>query len=198
MLREKINPLFWGGNNFCDFEIFRGEVFIGEFAGEFCSGREPYINFYDKHDILQNDYVIDKITKSKYVVTKIFCDVLPGLDGFYRGVKNQKFYVYYSTEKKQIGNIIFNIENATNSIIGTQATATLTIYNYDTLQQEIEKCEHKDKPMLYELLNTLKEIEKDFKPIKKGKLAKFGDLMVKYSPIAIGVGQILVSILCGK
>lgn len=176
-----------------NYEFFRDGKPIGAYRGVLIKDKKPYIDFPQKLDIAYGDEIHLPNNPCKFFVVDI--------DYIYpesiRHSQIHHFNVYYVPEHqfKRNSQPIFNIGTINNSIVGTQTNASININHFEQLKIEIEKCAVDDKPLLYELYNTLKEISNNTKPIKRNALQKFGDLFVKYSPIALAVGQLLVDIL---
>lgn len=90
-------------------------------------------------------------------------------------------------------NNIFNIENATNSVIGTQSNVTLNIV--DTLQktrEQIDSSNSDDKAELHQIVNLLEMVINNQVPATKGLLSKFSAVIQKNSWIASPVTSIIL------
>lgn len=94
----------------------------------------------------------------------------------------------------QINN--FNIQNASNSIIGNQENATINnSYSMEELKSIVnEKVDDpSDKAQLNELINMLKVLTENNAPLNKGVLQNFGDLLVKHSWLTVPLGTSIVN-----
>ncbi|MGN2347292.1 hypothetical protein ACTFH7_02065 [Clostridium cagae] len=104
-----------------------------------------------------------------------------------------------SQKESNASQINFNIQNADNSIIGTQSTATINnSSNLDDLKQLIEQNAYEDKEDLKQLIDTLKTITENNMPVSKGTLAKFSEAFEKHSWIAGSIASTLLGWLIGK
>jgi hypothetical protein len=200
MEKKNYNPLMYGNANFEDFEIKRDNISIGKFMGVW-DDKQKYINFYQKHDIKNGDEIIYLSLGTRYYVVDIQTNLnknrYSGIAD-YIGTLNREFNVFVKTEyeyNRNSGSPVYNVGTAINSNIGGRQNAVNITDPFSKLQSEIEKCDTADKPLLYELFEVLKGIGKNTTPVKKGKLSKFGDVIAKYAPIALSVGQIVLSFL---
>ena len=194
------NYEFLRDKSLTDYQIYRNGILLNTFKGEFVKSDKPYINFYEKLDILCGDLIVNTLTNSRYYVYDIFTNITPNLDIFRIGRRNLKFYVYiktefeYNSQAPSISNTNINIGTANNSIIGSNNNISIND-SYNNLLLEIEKCDIADKPLLYEFFNQILEFKDTNKPIKKGVFSKFSDLLLKYAPVAISAGQLIIGIL---
>ncbi len=89
---------------------------------------------------------------------------------------------------------IFNIENATNSVIGTQTTVTLNINNaIQEARTQVESCQSDDKAELHQIINLLEMITSEQVPVKKGLFSKFSGIIQRNSWIASPITSILLN-----
>ena len=91
---------------------------------------------------------------------------------------------------------VFNINSASNSIIGNQQSAILnnSSFNIDDLQKLIELYGADDKQQLYELSAQLQDLlEKD--DFHKSKLSKFSNLIAKHSWLPTAIAQIIAAFI---
>lgn len=89
---------------------------------------------------------------------------------------------------------VFNIQNATNSIIGTQSNVTMNIG--DTIKktrEQINSSSSTDKEELQEIINLLEKVVNGQTPVKKGLLSKFSDAIQKNSWITSPITSILLN-----
>lgn len=92
---------------------------------------------------------------------------------------------------------IFNINANTieNTIIGNQTNATINLDNFlSKMKREIESSNSNDKKELLEIVSLLKEINQSNKPIEKGFLSKFSDVMERNSWITSSVSGFLLNL----
>lgn len=95
-------------------------------------------------------------------------------------------------------NNIFNIQNATNSIIGTQSNVTMHIG--DVIQQarkDIDSSDSNDKEELHKIINLLEDIAENKPDIKKGLLSNFASVIQRNSWIASPITSIVLKLLIG-
>lgn len=185
---DVINPQRKNGNWF---SIQRNGISIGKFLGEkkMQYGR-MYINFLDTPDVLVGDVVCEENTNARYRVLDIQTKENPAK----QFLKNHyEFFHVFVENLTKINTPSYNI-NANGSVIAINSTINAPI-TISSLQQQIDSCLPEDKDLAHELIKTLTEIEKSKKPIKRNALQKFGDFFIKYSPIAVSVGQLLLQIL---
>lgn len=162
--------------NGINYDIYRNSVFIGTAKGIKTSDIENlFIQFPIDSDIQIDDVV--KFQDFEYTIFK------KEEVNFYGKVKS--FKAFYKTENSIpliTNNSIFNISNASNSIIGNQQSATINYSNLDfeQLKQLIELYGQDDKPRLYELLDFFKNSLNE-NSLLKSSFLKFSDLFSKYS-----------------
>lgn len=144
------------------FTIYRNNVLISTISGHI-SDDHKFIDFHKLVDVKQSDIIVSKETEVKYFVTDIHCY---GLDRFV-GLNNMHYYAYISPVPIQKN-------------------------HFSTLLREIEQCSKEDRAILLEMAEYLKKIAENSEPTPKGALKKFSDVISKYSPIALQVGQILL------
>ncbi len=96
-------------------------------------------------------------------------------------------------------NTIFNIENATNSVIGTQATVTMNINNsIQEAKEKIAASGSSDKEELQQIIYLLERIVNDQMPAEKGVLSKFTSVIQRNSWIASPISSILLNWLISQ
>ena len=108
----------------------------------------------------------------------------------------QAFYQTTPVQEVQSSSTVYNINNASNSIIGNQQSAIINNADFDInkLKDLIELYGANDKQQLYELTNLLEQsLKKD--EFHKSKLAKFGDLLAKHSWLPLAISQIIAGYL---
>lgn len=110
--------------------------------------------------------------------------------------------VYFEMKEKnnnmnQSGQTIFNIQQASNSIFGNQQQATInqTNVNFDSLKELVASKGEANNPEINELINLLQEHLEQNKPLEKGMLSKFGDVLIKHQWLSAPLGQTLVQAL---
>lgn len=173
------------------FSIQRNGTNIGRFLGDKkLQYGKTYINFPDSPEIIVGDIVCEEKTNARYKVIDIQAKEDPAKQ-FLRN--HYEFFHVFVENLDEIKTPSYNI-NANGSVVSINSTINSPI-SISSLQQQIDNCLPEDKELAHELVQALKEIEQSKKPIKRNALQKFGDFLVKYSPIAVSVGQIIVQIL---
>lgn len=171
-----------------DFQLFRNSALITNLKGlknVESNTNKKIIQFYPGTDIQVGDILVNSNVKH-YVID---IDVQSWL-GTIDSIK-----AYYQTSPPTNSNsnsTIFNINNANNSIIGTQQQAILNNSSFDIedLKQLIEMYGDNDKKELYELSSQLQQLlDKD--DFHKGKLSKFSNLIAKHNWLPLAIAQIL-------
>jgi len=179
------------GRNLETFQIERNGEIVGEYRGERRTEKgRHYVEFFEKKDVLQNDVMIDTQTQTRYNVIDVTF-YTPKNFPYGGGINDITFKVFYIAETRQKSVPIYNIGTATNSIIGSQATANIYVESgsLENIEKEIEKCATEDKALLYELLQILKDYDSEKKKPKKSGLKKFESVISKYVPLALSIGQ---------
>lgn len=186
-----MNPLNSFRNQMIDFDIYRNSALINTVKGlkntEKGTNRK-FIGFFPDVDIQIGDIFIN--SGIKYYVTEVDTQTFKG-ETFAK-----KAYYTTSISKSQPNSTVFNINNASNSIIGNQQSAILnnSHFNIDDLKQLIEIYGENDKQQLYELTSLLKDsLDKD--DFHKSKLSKFSDLIAKHSWLPTAIAQIISAYL---
>lgn len=161
------------------FDIERNGICIGSETGlpnHEKSTNKAYIGFTIGTDIQVNDllinptgdifYVVEKQTK--YVHGEPFC-----LEAY-----TITEYEYKAQKEAKNTQPIITINEAHNSIIGTQQNATITNgYSINDLTKLIDNHDSADKELLKEMLSVLEKVASDQKPVKKGLLSNFADTL---------------------
>lgn len=96
-------------------------------------------------------------------------------------------------------NAIFNIENATNSVIGTQANVTMNINNsIQEAKEQIAASDSSDKEELQQIIHLLEMIVNDQMPAQKGVLSKFSSIIQRNAWITSPISSILLNWLLSQ
>ncbi|CCW09032.1 hypothetical protein [Bacillus sp. GeD10] len=97
------------------------------------------------------------------------------------------------------GSTVFNIQQATNSILGNQHHATInqTTINFESIKELVASKGEADNPEIQELLALLQNYFEQNKPLEKGTLSKFGDVLVQHPWLSNPLGQWLIQVLTG-
>ena len=173
------------------FTVQRNGTILGKFLGEKKSQYgKMYINFLDPPDILVGDIICDEKINVRYKTI----DIQTKEDPAKYFLKNHYEFFHVFVENLAESNISSYNINANGSVVAINSTISSPI-TISSLQQQFESCLPEDKEIAHELIKTLKEIDRNKKPIKRNALQRFGDFLIKYSPIAICVGQFIVQML---
>lgn len=185
-----MNPLNHLRNKMIDFEIYRNSQLISTSEGLKNSYEgKRFIEFFPEVDVKIGDVL--KNSNIDYYVVDVDTQTWQG--------EVSAIKAYYQTTpivEHQANNTIYNIGNASNSIIGNQQSAIInnpnfSISDFDNL---IETCGGNNKKELYQLSSQLQELlEKD--DFHKSKLSKFSDLIAKHSWLPTAIAQIISAYL---
>lgn len=183
-----LSPLHAFADSMIDFQNYRNSQLISTLKGlkNFEKNtNKKYIGFFPNADIQIGDVLIN--SGIKYYVVDLDTQTWKG--------QIASLKAYYQTtppQTSQSSSTIFNISNASNSIIGNQQSAIInnSSFNIDDFKQLIELYGEQDKQQLYELTSLLKScLDKD--DFHKSKLSKFSDLIAKHSWVPLGIAQII-------
>lgn len=175
------------------FEIERSGNIVSESKGlpnHEKSTSKAYIGFFPEENILVGDWLINPSGERFYVIDTITQ---------YSFGKPNQLKAYYQTlseynSAKTASSTIFNIENATGSIIGTQSNFTM---NYsDSIHQvkeQIENSTSPDKEELQQIINLLEMVLNNQVPAQKGLLSKFSAVLERNSWITGSIASALLS-----
>lgn len=180
------------------FKIERNGSIVSELKGlpnhEKSTSRK-YIGFMPDSDIQTNDWLINPVNERFYVsdtVTVFFFQQKSQLKVYYQTVSEYNA----KTEK---ATAIFNIENATNSVIGMQSTVTMNInHSIQEAKEKIETSNSKDKEELKQIISLLEMVVNNQVPAQKGLLSKFSAVMERNSWITGSVSSILLNWLLAQ
>lgn len=180
------NPLNYFRNQMIDFEIYRNSQLFSTVKGlkNSYQGR-VFIQFFPDIDIQIGDILIN--SNIKYYVIDVDTQTWMG--------KVSSIKAYYQTRppvEQQTPSTVFNISNASNSIIGNQQQAILnnSSFNIEDLRKLIELYGANDKQQLYELSSQLEQLLKN-DDFHKSKLSKFSDLISRHSWLPTAIAQII-------
>lgn len=96
--------------------------------------------------------------------------------------------------KTETATTIFNIETATNSVIGTQSTITMNINNsIQEAREQIDSSNSNDKEELQQIISLLEMVINNQVPAQKGLLSKFSAVMERNSWITSTISSALLN-----
>ena len=155
------------------------------------STHKQYIGFTPGSDVMAGDCLINSVGERFYVkdtVTDFFMQKPNQLKAFYL-TENE-----FKNQQSASASTVFNIENATGSVIGTQSVVNM---NYQTtmqqLHEQVSACNSPDKEQLEKLISMLELITNDDVPAHKGILSKFSAVMERNSWITGSIASAVVS-----
>lgn len=155
------------------------------------TSKKAYIGFLPESDIQTGDWLINSVGERFYVqdtVTDFFMQKPNQLKAFYL-TENE-----FKNQQSVPATAIFNIENATGSVIGTQSVVSM---NYQTtmqqLREQVSARNTPDKEQLEKLISMLELITNDDVPAQKGILSKFSAVMERNSWITGSIASAIVS-----
>lgn len=183
-----LSPLHSFANNMIKFDVYRNSSLIFTVPGLKNTEKgtnKRMIEFFPEVKIQIGDILVN--SGINYYITDVDSQTWMG--------QIAAIKAYYQTTpplENQSSSTIYNIGNASNSIIGNQQSAILnnSNFNIDDFKQLIELYGEEDKKQLYELSSLLKDcLDKD--NFKKSKLSKFSDLIAKHSWLPLSIAQII-------
>lgn len=181
------------------FSIERGGQKIASAHGFFCGKDYPStIQLVEKTTVCEGDWLIHTPTNNRYLAIEVRPISVNGeiLDWMV------KYQSEFDWEKSQPNQSVANIHIGTVSgpaIIGSQQNASLNVgCTTEDIAKLITLKPASELPALCELVAELKRIESDCKPIEKGRLSKFSDLLDKHSDLLISLGGWAVKLLTGN
>ena len=189
-----VNPLNHFKNMMIEFQIFRNSVLISTVKGlknTEKSTYKKYIGFYPNVDIQIGDVLFTSNSSIKYFVIDV--DTATYMGEIYQ---IKAYYQNTSPVVEQTSSTVYNISNASNSIIGNQQSAIInnSSFNIDDLKKLIELYGANDKEKLYDLTSLLEQTLKN-DDFHKSKFSKFSDLIAKHSWLPIAIAQIISAYL---
>ncbi len=184
-----MNPLNSFRNLMIDFEVYRNSNLLYTKKGlknTEKGSNKKYIGFYPDVDIQIGDVLSNPNSSVKYYIIDIDTSTYNG------EIFQIKAYYQNTSPSSQTTSTIYNIGNASNSIIGNQQQAILknSSFSIEDLKKLVEFYGNNDKEQLYELVSLLqKSLEDD--DFHKSKLSKFSDLIAKHSWLPTAIAQIV-------
>lgn len=150
-----------------------------------------YVGFLPDSDVQTGDWIVDTKGNRFFVVST---ETLMVRD---QPIERQCFIS--TNEKASSTTTIFNITNASGSVIGTQNQVT---FNYQTsldqLKNEVSSVTSPDKAELQQIITLLELIVDDKIPVQKGMFSKFASAMERNSWITGSVASTLLGWLMSQ
>lgn len=149
-----------------------------------------YISFMLDSDVQIGDWIINLENERFYVIdthTDFFLQEKSQLKAYYQTVAERN-------SQNKIQSAIFNIGTATNSVIGTQASVTMSINGaIQNAREQITSSDSKDKEELQQIISLLEMVADNQVPAQKGLLSKFSAVIQRNSWIASPISSILLN-----
>ena len=142
------------------------------------STSRKYIGFMPGSDVQAGDWIINPANERLYISDTV--------TDFFLQEKNQ-LKAYYLTAmehnaKAEKATAIFNIGNATNSVIGMQSTITMNINSsIQEAKRQIASSDSNDKEELQQIISLLEMVVNNQVPAQKGLFSKFSAVMERNS-----------------
>lgn len=181
------------------FSIERNSLIVGEAHGFFCGKDYPStIQLVQNADIKDGDWLIHTATKKRYYAVDarpitVNGEIQDWMVKYESELEHQSNQKHKSSASIHIGTV------SGPAIIGNQQNATLNVgSSLEDIAKLIANKPTADLPELCELVSSLKKIEESGKPIEKGQLSKFSDILKKHSDILIALGGWAVKLLTGN
>lgn len=179
------------------FKIERNGSVISELKGT--QNREPstsrrFAGFKPGSDVRPGDWLINPANERLFV-----SDTLTD----FQGKKMNQLKAYYQTmsehNSKEKSTSMYHIGTANNSVIGTQAIATMNIScSPQEIKEQISSSTSEDKEELLQVISLLEMIVNNQVPAQKGLFAKFSDTIQKNSWIAGPMASIILDWLLAQ
>lgn len=172
---------------FDDFDVIRNGTSVGTVKGFFTSSKYPNsIQTMQDFKLQVKDELIHKASGTEYTIYQ--------LKPLSSNNKLDGYIATYKDDKSDNSSINYNIENVSgNSAIGQNAAVNNYGISFDDLIKIIN-FEIKDKQASKELIEELESLKSSNEPIRKGKLAKFSDLIKKHENLVLPLGNFLVKL----
>ena len=169
------------------FTIEREGQSVGSARGFFCGKEYPNtIQLIENTDIQDGDWLIHQLTQRRYFAkSTTSLSMHDKICGWMIDYESE--IEHHRNAQSSVGIHIETINGP--SIIGSQQNATFNIgSSIEDIAQLIVSKPPADQVVLCELVAALKHIESSDKPVEKGQLSKFSDLVKKHSDLLIALG----------
>lgn len=149
-----------------------------------------YVGFMPGSDVATGDWLINPSNERFLVVDTV-------TTYFFGKPSELKAYVETENEhahKSSGATNIFNIANATGSVIGTQSTVTLNYtHSIQQAKEQIESSDTADKEELRQVITLLEMVVNNQVPPQKGLFSKFADVIQRNSWLTGSITSALLS-----
>lgn len=177
------------------FQVERNSSIISELKG--LPNREnpqspKYVGFLPDSDVKIGDWIINPANE-RFYVSDTYTD-------FFLQEKSQlKAYYQTATEhnaKSETPSVSFHVENATNSMIGTQSHFTMNINgSIQDARELVNSSNSSDKAELQQIIDLLEQISQNQEPIQHGFLSRFASVIQRNSWITSPIASIVLNLL---
>ncbi len=153
------------------------------------STSKKYVAFMPDSDIQHDDWIINPANERLFI-----SDVLTS---FIQGEKSH-LKAYYKTMSEHNSEAkatnIFNIGNASNSVIGTQSVVTMNITSsIQEAKERINSSDSDDKEDLKQIINLLEMVVNNQVPAQGGLLSKFSSVIQRNAWISSPISSIVLN-----
>ena len=149
---------------------------------------KPRIDFENTVDVKSTDWLVNAIGERLYVTE------LVSLSNAYKSCYFISEYEYNQSSKNTPAFSI-NATTIENSIIGTQANATISLNDQiNKMKNDVSISSSSDKEELLKIISLLEELKNSQEPVPKGILSKFSAVMERNSWITSSVSSFLLSL----
>lgn len=159
------------------------------------STARKYIGFMPDSDVRAGDCLINPANEMFYVSDTV-------TDFFHQQKSQLKAYYQTAAEhnaKSEKATAIFNIKNASNSVIGLQTTVVMNINSsVQEAKERIASSDSNDKEELQQIISLLEMVVNNQVPAQKGLLSKFASVIQRNSWIASPISSILLNWLLAQ
>lgn len=149
---------------------------------------KPRIDFENSVDVKSTDWLVNSVGERLYVTE------LVSLSSAYKSC----YYINeheYNQSKPSNPTFSINATTIENSIIGTQANATINLNaQLQKLRSDIDSSDSSDKEELHQIISLLEELKNGQEPVSKGFLSKFSAVMQRNAWISGSVAGFLLNL----
>lgn len=150
---------------------------------------KPRIDFENSVDVKSADWIVNSAGERLYVT-----ELVPISDVY----KSCYYIAEHEYNRSKQSNPTFSINATTieNSIIGTQANATINLNGQiQKMKKDIAESSSSDKEELMQIVSLLEQLQNSKEPIPRGILSKFSAVMERNSWISGSIAGFLLNLL---
>lgn len=149
---------------------------------------KPRIDFENSVDVKSTDWLVNSVGERLYVTE------LASLSDSYKSC----YYISeheYNQSKQSNTTFSINATTIENSIIGTQANATINLnMQLQQLRSDIDGSDSSDKEELHQIVSMLEELNKSKDPVPRNIFSKFSAVMERNSWITGSIASFLLNL----